>query len=382
MARKSARFTITPELTKAGRERFRVQHPDPNRPGRYVSRRWDTEGEAGRFLDNLDRYGLAAACEIDETAKGKAAPPRWSVVPLGEYLTTVYLPTRAYANHSASAMAHRVAIINRHDIGAMPISQVTTATVRRFRAWLTTAPRLDGRGTLSTRTQNFALDLIRSVMAYAVAAGEVERHPALPAVVPPIEVTDALESCPVTLAEFDAIVAQMDDPTYRAFFRTMLHTGGRITEVPTIRWDEMVPATLEGFVRVHLHGTKTKNADRWVTIPASVLEGAPDDHTDGLVFGTRRANAYRVAWNNAVRRAQNPARAALEGHPVLTITPRPHDLRHSHAAFLFESGADPVAISRRMGHAHLGITERLYGKLTDAHTENVGAMVAEVMRRR
>src|SRR5450631_4136168 len=43
--------------------------------------------------------------------------------------------------------------------------------------------------------------------------------------------------------------------------------------------------------------------------------------------------------------------------------PRPHDLRHSHAAYLLSSGRPMLAVSRRLGHASITTTNDRYGHL-------------------
>jgi integrase len=49
---------------------------------------------------------------------------------------------------------------------------------------------------------------------------------------------------------------------------------------------------------------------------------------------------------------------------VLHVRPTPHDLRHTHAAWLFaDPDVAPLAISRRLGHANLATTSEIYGGL-------------------
>ncbi|MEU5965923.1 hypothetical protein ABZ777_32360 [Micromonospora parva] len=49
---------------------------------------------------------------------------------------------------------------------------------------------------------------------------------------------------------------------------------------------------------------------------------------------------------------------------VLRRRPTPHDLRHTHAAWLFsDRRVTPLAISRRLGHAQLSTTSEIYGDL-------------------
>jgi len=57
---------------------------------------------------------------------------------------------------------------------------------------------------------------------------------------------------------------------------------------------------------------------------------------------------------------------------VLRRRPTPHDLRHSHAAWLFsDARVTPLAISRRLGHAQLSTTSEIYGDLMPAAEDAV-----------
>lgn len=61
---------------------------------------------------------------------------------------------------------------------------------------------------------------------------------------------------------------------------------------------------------------------------------------------------------------------------VLRRRPTPHDLRHSHAAWLFsDPRMTPLAISRRLGHQQLSTTSEIYGGLMpDAEDAAVDAL--------
>lgn len=58
------------------------------------------------------------------------------------------------------------------------------------------------------------------------------------------------------------------------------------------------------------------------------------------------------------------APATCDCSGVLRLEPTPHDLRHSHAAWLFsDPRMTPLAISRRLGHKTLAVTSDIYGDL-------------------
>lgn len=61
---------------------------------------------------------------------------------------------------------------------------------------------------------------------------------------------------------------------------------------------------------------------------------------------------------------------------VLRRRPTPHDLRHTHAAWLFsDPRVAPLAISRRLGHAQLSTTSEIYGDLVpEAEDATIAAL--------
>jgi integrase len=55
--------------------------------------------------------------------------------------------------------------------------------------------------------------------------------------------------------------------------------------------------------------------------------------------------------------------AETYGSDALTVIPRIHDLRHSHASWLFEAGVDILTVQRRLGHESITTTADRYGHL-------------------
>ena len=108
---------------------------------------------------------------------------------------------------------------------------------------------------------------------------------------------------------------------------------------------------------------KTRAGRRSVTLPRSVT-GIMDDHLarftpavpDAFVFTAPEGGPLRVpAWR---RRHWNPAVEKTGLSPL-----RPHDLRHTAVALWIASGASPLEVSRRAGHASSSFTLDRYGHL-------------------
>lgn len=75
-----------------------------------------------------------------------------------------------------------------------------------------------------------------------------------------------------------------------------------------------------------------------------------------VVPGLSRCRSHRAPRPNAV--------STCDCDDVLRVRPTPHDLRHTHAAWLFaDPNVAPLAISRRLGHASLATTSEIYGGL-------------------
>jgi len=120
---------------------------------------------------------------------------------------------------------------------------------------------------------------------------------------------------------------------------------------------------------------------------AKTLPGATGRCSD---FGGRRSDhkpCESIVVDGTTRCAnhQGPAPDAVSTcacPDVLHVAPTPHDLRHSHAAWLFaDPDVAPLAISRRLGHANLQTTSEIYGGLMPSAEESAVSAITRVMER-
>jgi integrase len=93
--------------------------------------------------------------------------------------------------------------------------------------------------------------------------------------------------------------------------------------------------------------------------------------SDDVVFtapmgGMVRTRNFRRIWLRACEAA------GLEGLRV-------HDLRHTHAAILLAAGRQLSAISRRLGHSSIAVTDLLYGHLREEVDEDIITAIEEAM---
>jgi integrase len=174
-----------------------------------------------------------------------------------------------------------------------------------------------------------------------------------------------------------------------ALFALALGSGARQGELLALTWADLdfsagVMNVRRSLSRVGkefvVKEPKSRSSRRTISLPAFAL-AALQAHRNaalkggriaGPVFGTRTGNyldkknvlrAFRII----VAKANNGAReAAAKTNAEPDLIPdaiRFHDLRHSHATALIAAGHSIKAVSRRLGHADVTITLRVYAHL-------------------
>jgi len=153
---------------------------------------------------------------------------------------------------------------------------------------------------------------------------------------------------------------------YRPFVRFLAGTGAWFGEAVSL---QVADVTLPD-VRIRralkwspdnkrtIGPTKTRRSNRTVTLPREVaddLEPLLDRPGDALLFTAPRGGTimHRTFWSDIW----------LPAVEHLKPRPRPHDLRHTHAAWLLAAGVPVHVVSRRLGHESIKTTVDVYGGL-------------------
>lgn len=156
-------------------------------------------------------------------------------------------------------------------------------------------------------------------------------------------------------------------------FRVALMTGTRRGELLGLRWSDL--DLEEGLVRIQRSRlqvgsqiiedlTKTVSSARTVYLDPVTqrrlirlqqrLHAGPDAH----VFVDAMGNPLTPGWVSA----RFAKRIELMGLPSIRF----HDLRHASATFGLASGESLLEVSRRLGHADVGVTARVYSEIVPA----------------
>lgn len=134
-----------------------------------------------------------------------------------------------------------------------------------------------------------------------------------------------------------------------------LTTGARRSELTTLSWSAVDLAQGE----IHLAGTATKTGKPRVLVLLSEVVAVLQDYGpgDGLVFPSTsdpaKPRVFEKPWQKALKDA------GITGF-------RFHDLRHSTASYLVQSGIDLRTVAEILGHSSLAMVQR-YSHLETRH---------------
>ena len=270
-------------------------------------------------------------------------------------------------NDYASAISHHL----KPAFGDVPLTDLSTKTVREFIAGLVISPK---------RINNVLVPL-RGMLADAFADGLIERNP-MDRVKNLSAKTE--EPDPFTPAERDAILSACDDPQLRNLFQFAFWTGLRTGELIAVEWADI--DWISGQVRVRRSVTrkevkcpKTKSGERNVLLlpPALTALKAQRQHTEllaGRIFHNPRTQQpwetdgqiRKTAWVRILRRAGVRYRY-------------PYQMRHTYASTLLSAGENPVWVSQQMGHKDWGMLRKVYGRWIPEVNPQAGERIMELL---
>ncbi len=244
-------------------------------------------------------------------------------------------------------------------LGRVPVGDLRPAQVREWVGQLIK----DGRSASRVRQ---AYRLLSQVMSAACLDGRTAATPCVGVRLPSMKEAEPTIVSPAQVRELVKHMSAADS----VFTTTLAYTGLRFGEAAGLRRRYLRLADAKLRVALSLSDANGRltfeqpktHQHREVTLPALLVEElhehlrhAPARGLDDLVFVSpegmpmRHGNFMRRAWRPAVQAA------GLQG---LT----PHDLRASHASWLYDQGWSPVEIAARLGHAKATVTTKHYAR--------------------
>ena len=233
-----------------------------------------------------------------------------------------------------------------------PIEQITKANLVEWRN------NLKNSG-LSARTMNCGLQYIRSVFAfYSTVYGGYNTGSVLKSF--KLTKADKTEMQIWTPEEFQRFVDAVENPVMKAYFTFLFWTGCRRGEGMAITKDcfQGNRCHIYRSIKHYANGfspLKTDSSERTITIDSKTMEMLKPliAEADPFVFG--KVSSIGITTIN------REFRNGIKKSGVKPI--RVHDLRHSHASFLLNNGANILAVSKRLGHATVTQTLETYAHL-------------------
>jgi integrase len=263
------------------------------------------------------------------------------------------------------------------DLDALAVQEWVDDLEAGVGEWLARGKRIP----LSPKSIHNAHGLLHRAMRAAISPAKLIRvNPCSGTALPRREPREMMH---LTDPEIARLIAAMPE-YWRPLVRLLVATGLRWGEAVGLRVgrvDLLASPAPKLLVVEHLHelssgelvftDPKTRRSRRTVSFTTSVaLDLAPlhaGKESDELLFQTElgypvRARNFRRIWVKAREHA---------GLPGLRV----HDLRHTHAAILIAANRPGSAISRRLGHSSIAVTDALYGHLREEVDEGILAAV-------
>lgn len=167
-------------------------------------------------------------------------------------------------------------------------------------------------------------------------------------------------------------------------FLLMLLCGCRPSEAVECRGDDIIEN--EGLYLLHIRGTKTKNADRYVPIPNPLLDVIKDTPSHEYIAQSNDGNklertARQRVWKS-FKRALNLAMGCKVYRnkliPPYPLAPDlvPYCFRHEYCTNLARHGVDIRKAQLMMGHSDITLTANIY---TNLNSKDVAKDVAKAL---
>lgn len=375
--------SIREHKKKDGSSSWYVLWRDPDL-GKQTSMSVATKPQAANMKRLLDANGQRLAL-VEKAMVAAAAPEK--LMTLNEAFER-HLDLRTRANEATVKNYRRMWTRHNVDVelGGLAVARVTEDHIR---AWVK-----DQSKRYSPKSMSNIMGLLSSVFKTATARGWAAGNPSE---MVELGYGNATERA-ATFLTHDEFWLLHDGfaPRHSLLVRTLVASGLRYSEITALGVDgvldglqRQVPALpvtrawKEHAAGGYYLGAPKAESVRDVSIPSDlaeeILETIDGRSGDDLVFpnqaGTqlRSSTFHQHGWQAAVRLARTKG---------LRKTPRPHDLRHTHASWMLAEGISVYDLSKRLGHKSTNTTEQIYGHLMPKALSEGADAIARAMTRR
>lgn len=263
--------------------------------------------------------------------------------------------------------------------GEMVLSDITPFEIRKWQNELVEAVNPNTSGKYSTYYIKSINTVLKTIFSFAVKFHGLKENPVTKAGTLKLQYEKKMDIW--TLEEFKKFVDLLKH-------RQMTYVGFHILFFCGLRVGEMLALTRKDIdlerltininktyrrigVRDVVTSAKTDSSDRVIRINEKLGELLKSyfEKIYNLKNDDRIFQLTRYAFRDDMKRYSKKAE-------VKQI--RLHDLRHSHASMLINAGVNPLAISKRLGHARVDMTLNVYSHLYPSYDEKLMNILDEV----
>jgi len=165
--------------------------------------------------------------------------------------------------------------------------------------------------------------------------------------------------------EFQEFQSNLNREIYRDLFHILFFTGARLGEIRALyktdfRDDKISISKSIRNMKDNVTTPKNRYSVRTVSLDKATIDIVKRYSMQKGRF--LLGNESCLSQSNIDRIFKSTIAKVQERNPDFPII-RVHDLRHSHATILINRGANIVAVSKRLGHANVGVTLKTYTHL-------------------
>lgn len=329
-----------------------------------------TEDEATRFARMIDAIGPAAA--LDWQRQQDEREHKHSHLTMS-MLVDDWVDTRTKA--SAETRLGYQQTWNRTFgpiFGDRPVTAVDWRAIAKAVNQLASTGGRNGAG-LSAKSLSNAMLPLNGAFQVALRDGIVSQNPCDEVELPDDSRHDVQEMYLFSLDECYELLSKLPkhwSPLVQALAGTGIRWGeAEALEVGDVSLDNAILRITKAAKwngsrgKREIGPPKTKHGKRSITLPPQTVEAlepiVSKRKKRERLFKSPRTNqiTHKPFW-------QDIWVPTLEKIGLIDPRPRIHDLRHSHASWLIAAGVPLAVISRRLGHANIGVTVDTYGHLS------------------
>lgn len=253
----------------------------------------------------------------------------------------------------------------------MPIKKITPAMLVSWETDLIT------NDTSATKTKNDTITFVKGVFKHAATVYGVKD---ISVVLEPIRKTkeEIMREMEVwTPEEFEQFISCVDGEHFRNYYTFLYWSGCRRGEAIALQKSDVVgdAVTISKSMKHYINGfTPTKTGTtRKIQMDSVTLAmlNREKEQPGPFVFGGETSLSITAI--------DSRFKKAIEKSGVKKI--RLHDLRHSHATLLINSGVNIVAVSKRLGHATIEQTLKTYTHLLESTDNDMMTKIEDIRKK-